>query len=399
MIKLVHILHTADFHLDPRMTYFLNKDRQRRRDFLNSFDQIIDFANTERPDLFLISGDIFDSLNPRNPVRNHVIKRFKELYKKKIKIIAISGNHDEPRSIEHGLSPVSILDSIEYLDLLQAEGDFFGKRELVIDNVKINVFGESYNIFCSSTQDPLDFRKFPDINGNINIFMIHASIGLFKYSYAGDFICKEAKIPPEIDYVAAGHLHDHMEKTRANPEKGNSTHLIYPGSIEYLSFKEKLDKPKGFMFFDVNKDGIVNKEFIEIDTRPIRDITIPINSSDNNIYEKIIHQIEGLSDSELILKVLLNGKLKAEQITTIYQNKIIDFGDQNFFKLFLDTYSKLTFETAELILPDRDHITPKEVFNYYIDNLIENVSSEEFAKLLREAKEISLNKLIKFGVE
>lgn len=396
---MVQILHTADFHLDPRMTSFLNKDRQRRKDFLIGFDQFVNFAIAERPDIIIISGDIFDSLNPKNPVRNHIIKKFKELHSRKVRIIAISGNHDEPRSIEHGLSPVSILHSIEYLDLLQADGDVFGKRELKIDNLKLNIYGESYNIFCSSSQDPLDLKTFPKIDGDVNIFMIHASIGLFKKSYTGDFICKEAKIPPQIDYVAAGHLHDHMEKTRANTEQGNVTHLIYPGSTEFVSFKEDTSISKGFMFLDFDKSGLVNKEFVEIDTRPIKSLTIPLSSQDPNVYDKVISLIAPLSDKELILKVLLDGKIKADQIPSIQQSKIIDYGDQNFFKLILDSFSKLTFEAAELILPDRDHITPKEVFNYYIDELIEKEENPEGRILLKEAKEISLKKLTKFGVE
>ena len=57
---------------------------------------------------------------------------------------------------------------------------------------------------------------------------------------------------------------------------GNVTHLIYPGSIEYLSFNEHLDKPKGFMFLEFDKEGLVTKEFKKLDTRPIKELTIQV---------------------------------------------------------------------------------------------------------------------------
>jgi len=380
------------------MRQFLNKDRERRKDFLDKFDDIIEFALTERPDIILISGDLFDNINPRNPVRKHVIQQFKLLYNRKIKIFAIGGNHDIPKSIENALSPISILNTIEYLDFIQPEGNFITKRQVDIDNIKINVFGESYDVLNSGNRDPLDDLKFPDIDGDVNIFMVHGSIGLFNYRSPGDYIIKEINIPEEINYVAAGHLHDHLEKTRYNPNLGTTTELIYPGSIEFLSFNENLEKSKGFMFLEYEKEGLINKEFIKLETRPIKIKKIPININVQNIYSKIVSEINPLRNPDLILKVILDGKIKTDQIPSMRTAKVIDFGDDNFFKLLLDNYNHLTFETSELTLPDREDITPKEVFIRYTNQLLEKEENEVFKKRLEKAKKLGLKKLRKFGV-
>ncbi|MHA1375243.1 MAG: metallophosphoesterase family protein [Promethearchaeota archaeon] len=396
---MVQIIHTADFHLDPRMTSFLNRDEVRRDDFTKNFDRIIEFVLEERPDIFLISGDLFDSINPRNPIRNHVVKAFKKIHEKKIKIYAISGNHDEPKSIQNAISPISILNSIDYLDFIQAEENLIGKRELVIDNLKINILGDSYNVLVNQDKDPLDERRFPKINGDLNIFMTHGSIGMFKKSYQGDSIIKETNIPEEIDYVAAGHLHEHLEKSRNNINLGNVTHLVYPGSIEFVTFNENLKSSKGFMLLDFDKHDLISKKFIKLETRPIKQLEILISSKIDDIYGEVLNKVASLSDPSLILKIILEGKIKTEQITSIKTNKLINYGDEHFFKLFLDHHSKLTLEASELTLPDNEHATPKEIFLHYCNMLIKNEEDEKNKEKLVSAKKLSLETLEKYGVD
>ena len=101
----------------------------------------------------------------------------------------------------------------------------------------------------------------------------------------------------------------------------------------------------------------------------------------------------------IILKIVLDGKLRIDQIPSLKSNKIIDYGDEAFFKLFLDTYSKLFFEASELILPDKENITPKDIFIEYVDDLIKKSEDERRLRLLKEARKLSLAKLQDHGVE
>ncbi|MEM0377405.1 MAG: metallophosphoesterase, partial [Thermofilum sp.] len=79
-MAVVKVLHTADNHLDPKLTELGAKSMERRRDFLSAFQHAVNFALERRPHLFLVSGDLFDSVNPRNPPRTQVIRAFRRLH-------------------------------------------------------------------------------------------------------------------------------------------------------------------------------------------------------------------------------------------------------------------------------------------------------------------------------
>jgi len=112
-----------------------------------------------------------------------------------------------------------------------------------------------------------------------------------------------------------------------------------------------------------------------------------------------LDEIEPLENPELILKVILEGKIRTDQIPSIKTAKLIEFGDDLFFKLFLDNYNKLSFESSELILPDKENAKPKDVFIRFSNNLIQKEKNQKVKERLKKAKEISLKKLEKYGVD
>src|SRR5438034_892400 len=58
----VHVLLTADNHLDPSAVQYGPRRFERKRDFQHSFDVLVNFALENRPDLFLIGGDFYDGI-------------------------------------------------------------------------------------------------------------------------------------------------------------------------------------------------------------------------------------------------------------------------------------------------------------------------------------------------
>src|SRR5208283_5839089 len=69
--------------------------------------RIVDFALTERPDLFLICGDVFDRPKPSNEAKIFVVQKARELHEAGIPVIAIGGNHDIPK-FESGPMAIAI---------------------------------------------------------------------------------------------------------------------------------------------------------------------------------------------------------------------------------------------------------------------------------------------------
>src|SRR5439155_1040340 len=104
----IHVLLTADNHLDPSAVQYGPKRFERKRDFQRCFEVLVNFALENKPDILLIGGDFYDGILPGNPTRAFVAEQFKRLHEKNIKTVLVSGHHDTPRSAEQGASPLAV---------------------------------------------------------------------------------------------------------------------------------------------------------------------------------------------------------------------------------------------------------------------------------------------------
>src|SRR6187431_607012 len=91
---MLRIIHTADVHLGARHDDLGEQaSAQRERQFA-AFAAAIDLALTEKADLFLIAGDLFDSnVQPRRSVER-VAAQLKRLAESRIRTVIIPGTHD-----------------------------------------------------------------------------------------------------------------------------------------------------------------------------------------------------------------------------------------------------------------------------------------------------------------
>src|SRR5690349_24859873 len=104
----IHVLLTADNHLDPSAVQYGPKRFERKRDFQRCFETLVNYALENKPDLLLIGGDFYDGILPGNPSRAFVAEQFKRLHEKNIKTVLVSGHHDTLRSAEQGASPLAV---------------------------------------------------------------------------------------------------------------------------------------------------------------------------------------------------------------------------------------------------------------------------------------------------
>ena len=92
------IIHTGDWHIGKVVNEFSMIDDQRFY-----LDKLIELLREEKPDVFIIAGDIYDrSVPPAEAVElldNIFNKIILEL---NIPILAISGNHDSPERLSFG---------------------------------------------------------------------------------------------------------------------------------------------------------------------------------------------------------------------------------------------------------------------------------------------------------
>ncbi len=85
------LLHTSDWHLGHTIYNF---DRTLEQDYM--IGQMEDFVNTHKPDLFLISGDIYHTGQPSAAVQKMFTDALVSLHKAnpEMTIVVTAGNHD-----------------------------------------------------------------------------------------------------------------------------------------------------------------------------------------------------------------------------------------------------------------------------------------------------------------
>src|SRR6187551_2814107 len=91
---MLRIIHTADVHLGARHDDLGEQAAAQRERQFAAFKATVDLALTEKADVFLIAGDLFDSnVQPRRSVER-VAAELRRLVESKIRTVVIPGTHD-----------------------------------------------------------------------------------------------------------------------------------------------------------------------------------------------------------------------------------------------------------------------------------------------------------------
>ena len=255
----MNLLHTADWHLGQ--TFYQYDRYAEHQAFLDNLLKILEAQHT---DVLLISGDIFDAANP--PVAS--VRQFYEFLHQatqrfpQLQIIAIAGNHDSPVRLE---MPQPLLEEtrvhlighvkrnaqkeIDYQSLiipLYEEGQIAAYCLAVPflrlgDTPKPTALPFDYNEGVTAFYREITEEALQIAGGKPLIAMGHLHASGAETSdddtaerpiIGGIESVKTSSFPPELQYIALGHIH----KAQA---VGGYTHIRYAGSPLPLSFSEK----------------------------------------------------------------------------------------------------------------------------------------------------------------
>ena len=266
------LLHTSDLHLGKRLENLSRFDEQK--EVLN---EICGIADAEQVDAVIVSGDLFDTYNPSAEAVDLFYRTLKRLANNgKRAVIAIAGNHDSPDRIaapdplarECGILfagyPDVIIPPFELesgLRLIRSEEGFV---ELHLpgcsDPLRIlltpyaNEFRLKAYLGHEDSEEELRkllndkwsslAQKYCDVKG-INILISHLFFARKGAALpeepedekpilhvGGAQVIYTENIPPQIQYVALGHLH------RKQTIDTNPCPVIYAGSPLSYSFAE-----------------------------------------------------------------------------------------------------------------------------------------------------------------
>lgn len=214
----IKILHTADIHLDSPFTAFSPSAAEKRREAVRrSFLRLIEKAREEQVQLFLISGDLFDTEFATRDTALMLKNAFLSL--PSCAFFISPGNHDP-------FTPASVYATADFPDNVH----LFKDRQCVeLKDLGVRIFGYGFtsSLYGESTVTGYDV---PD-DGMINILVCHGDMSGVLSSNGP--ITKREIGESRFDYVALGHIH---KGTGVCNENG--VFYAYPGCLCGRSFDE-----------------------------------------------------------------------------------------------------------------------------------------------------------------
>jgi len=255
------ILHLADLHIGKKVNDFCMLNEQKY-----VLSQALELIKNENIQAVLIAGDVFDkAVAPIGALE--VFDNFlKELNSLSIKVLIISGNHDN-------------MDRLAYLSSLLEQSEIFisksfnGEIQKVELNKEINVYLipylypalvkkyypnsqiKNYNEAMKLVVDDIKLDK-----NKFNIALAHQfvigakemQLSQSEQKSVGGIDEISYKIFEKFDYTALGHLHC--------PQKCGSENIRYSGSILKYSFSE-INQKKSFLVLDIENKKITYKNY------------------------------------------------------------------------------------------------------------------------------------------
>ena len=254
------IIHTGDIHLDSPFTSFDPIEAEKRRNALRAaFSSMILYAKTEKVDLFLICGDLFDD---ECVTKDTCLALCKEMASvPDCSFIITPGNHDPYRE-NSPYRLVSFPDNVYIFsspDITKVE----------IGNTGVCIYGSAY---LSDSKDAYSMMKAPLIDKTkINIYMHHGDLDAMNSPY---FPISSRQIEESgFDYIALGHIHKGTEI-----KKLGSTYFAYCGCIEGRDFGEC--GYKGAIVGEIEKNS-VNLRHVRFSSKRYEVITCDVTGCES----------------------------------------------------------------------------------------------------------------------
>ena len=235
-------LHCADIHLGSKMEAKLPKDKadQRRAELCAAFKRMLEYAEKNKIQPVLLSGDVFDSDRPSMHDKQFFYSAVKA--HPDIDFLYLRGNHDsEEAYTEYGLENLKTF-SDRWTKYTYGNTDIYGLE-----------LGDRAPADLYTSLAPDKARK--------NVVMLHGGPELINIAKLRD---------KGIDYLALGHIHSYR-----CGEIDSRGIYVYSGCLEGRGFDETGEKG----FVEADTDGGVTHRFIGNSHRIIEEVHVDISGA------------------------------------------------------------------------------------------------------------------------
>ena len=282
----LRIIHTADAHLGAKFLSLGPRGAEQREHLVSAFDAALDLAVSERADLVLLAGDIFDSVPAPGSLVDRVASRIQELTSAGIKVVLSPGTHDPyGPSSPYALPQFRDIDGLFVFTTEEME-------RLELPGLDCAVFGNA-NTRPFANRHPLSgFKASSDRRWNVGI--LHASFEIPDVS-ADSYVVTPAEIASSgLDYLALGHIHSMSCRS-----SGKVT-AYYSGSPEMV----RMQKGEFGLALLVELDETATVRPVRVSSRGFEELTVRAEGADAASLDRLLRSHAG---PDKILKLSVEG--------------------------------------------------------------------------------------------
>ena len=287
------IIHCADLHLDSPMRTNLDagKSKERKLELLDTFQNLVKYAEDESVEAILIAGDLFDGRNVSKTALNAFLRQVET--HPEIMFYYLRGNHDAMSlPVAAGLPDNLKLFSDSWTRYVMNPE---GKGNIVLQGVEFNGVNEN------SIYDSLHVNA-----RDINLLMLHGQTTEHNMGDRTEYIHVKKLAGRGIDYLALGHVHSFAK------EKIDDRGIYcFPGCLEGRGFDEC--GTHGFVLLEIDEEqGSVNSTFVPFAKRSLYTVEVDVSGCmhSEEMREKVENVVTecGFNENSL-LKIILKGEV------------------------------------------------------------------------------------------
>ena len=404
----MRILHFADLHIGVENYGRIDPDTglsTRLGDFLQSYDELVDYAIDTEVDLVLFCGDAYKSRDPSQTHQREFARRIARLSNAGIPTFLLIGNHDTPQVIAQAtaleifptlsVANVHIGDRLETYIVETRDGPlqvvalpWIKRSDYLASNL---ARGQTHTEINEALQDMITNAikvRVESLDSSIPA-VLAGHVTISKSTLASeqsmmlghDHVLLNSNVAlPQFDYVALGHIHRHQVLSQ-NP------HVAYAGSLQRVDFGEERDD-KGFCVVEIDTSQpqgsrLKSFEFVKNSARKFVTIDVKLTAGDEDPTATVIKAIEShdLNDAIVRLRITLPAEFEA----LLLESRIRDALKQAH---YVASISKDVVDRTRTRIQDSNArgLSPKDALRLYFDT--RNVPDDRAKVLMQYAEDL-----------
>lgn len=369
-------------------------------DYLEMFDSIIDFAESEQVDIVFFTGDMFHTNSPTPQILNEASKRMARLAAI-CPVVVLVGNHDisrmdKPSSVEVyntlAVPNVHVGNAYELLDIQTAHGMLtvgtlpYPTRQILGDDVRNRPVEKTQELIRNRMSAIIKEMVANASQDNPNVLLGHFTVNgatsgaeSSMNMFSDATVNLEDLIDPVWSYIGLGHIHKHQVLNIDPP-------VVYAGSIERVSFNEERED-KGFIFGVIQDAGYpATWEFVQLDARPY--ITLSKNILKGDPTKIMLDLVSQRTLKGAVVRILIKmpAELRFRLSMEAIQDAVMAAGAYTIASCHVDARNEQMLRVAKADF-NPVTMTPMELLKVYFEQVL-GVSESEEASLVKVAESI-----------